>query len=160
MNRARLPNSSTAVASDTTLGLVGANPPIGITFGSPTIREFTASGWFSQDDSLRSSETSHFYRMAIAWNLDCVSAPVGLLADVVTGVARLAKFVVAPAQNAEVICKRATVTRPDANLRCILDPVHFHNVAQCLRNPLTEFPQIIVTAPTIDLAFLNGTRMT
>jgi hypothetical protein len=128
-------------------------------FGSPTILEFAPSGWFSQDDSLRSSETSHFYRMAIAWNLDGVSAPIGLLADVVTGVARLAKFVVAPAQNAEVICKRATVTRPDANLRCILDSVHFHSLAQSLRNPLTEFPQKIVATPTIDPALLDGTRM-
>jgi hypothetical protein len=78
--------------------------------------------------------------MAIAWNLDRVSVSVGFLANVVTGVARLAKLVVTPAKNPEVTGKRATVTRPDANLCCILDPTHFHNVAQSLWNLVTEFP--------------------
>jgi hypothetical protein len=46
----------------------------------------------------------------------------GFLANVVTGVARLSKLVVAPAQNPKVTGKRTAVTRPDANLCRIPDP--------------------------------------
>jgi hypothetical protein len=97
--------------------------------------------------------------MTIARNLDGISVSARFLANVVTGVACLAKLVVTPAQNAQVARKHATVTRPHTNLRSIVYPADFHNVTQSLWNLVTELPQKIVAAPTIDFALPNGARM-